>query len=294
MRRDWVGSDDDDDCVKLVQWNILSQTLGVVGDFSVCPLEALSWEYRKPLLVQELLSHKADLLCLEEVDCFPQLSSELQSSGYAGIWVPKSDSPCLQFQPNMGPDGNALFYSKTKFTLSKTYHHILTLKNGVKTNSTVLVAELEHIKTKELISVLVTHLKAKETKENQEIRSQQASHILQIIPTLPTDKIILVGDFNASPEEPIYQLIQEAGFVSAYYQTMAREPDYTTWKIRGSRGSSPVGEKKRVIDFVFYRGNELKAMAVLDVPSEEALGVGKLPNATFPSDHMSLAVKFSL
>ena len=40
--------------VTVLQWNILSQTLGIHGDFQACPQEALLWDHRGPLLIQVL------------------------------------------------------------------------------------------------------------------------------------------------------------------------------------------------------------------------------------------------
>ena len=38
--------------VTILQWNILSQTLGVQGDFQACPAKALTWQHRNPLIVK--------------------------------------------------------------------------------------------------------------------------------------------------------------------------------------------------------------------------------------------------
>ena len=66
------------------------------------------------------------------------------------------------------------------------------------------------------------------------------------------------------------------------------------FQVRGERGSSPVGDKKRTIDFVFYNSDVIKPVAVLKVPDGVEIGEGRLPNMEFPSDHMLLAVKFDI
>eukprot|EP00092_Neocalanus_flemingeri_P008352 GFUD01009006.1.p1 GENE.GFUD01009006.1~~GFUD01009006.1.p1 ORF type:complete len:302 (+),score=89.01 GFUD01009006.1:133-1038(+) len=299
MKRLWSGElpADSSDCLTVLQWNILAQTLGEVGDFCLCPEEALGWDHRRQLLVQEILSHKADIVCLEEVDCFEELSSGLHPLGYAGIWVPKPVSPCLKFEKNMGPDGNAIFFSREKFSLIKSYHHILRLEDGANTNSTVLICEVEHLKSGEVITILVTHLKAKESPEFIEERKNQSSDICKLVKEIKIQKktnIILAGDFNASMEEPAYQLVRKAGMSSAYESVLGAEPEYTTWKVRGQRGSPPESEKKRTIDFVFYDSDVIKPAAVLQVPDEAEIGPGRLPNMEFPSDHMLLVVKFDI
>ena len=116
MERRWIGSTDfdQDKSITVLQWNILSQSLGENGDFALCPEEALQSGHRNSLIFevslffliltrynlwsQELVRIKADILCLEEVDCFSHLSYVLESQGYAGIWTPKPDSPCLKFE----------------------------------------------------------------------------------------------------------------------------------------------------------------------------------------------------
>jgi len=300
MKRIWCGDlqGDSAETMTVLQWNILAQSLGEWGDFCLCPEEALRWEHRRQLLLQEILSHKADIVCLEEVDCFEELSSGLHPAGYSGIWVPKPDSPCLQFENNMGPDGNAIFFSKEKFSLIKSYHHVLRMEDGAYTKSTVLICELEHLKTGKEITFMVTHLKAKETPEFVEVRKNQSSHIIKLVNEMKNKKktanIILAGDFNASLEEPAYQIVKQAGLTSAYESVSGAEPGYTTWKVRGKRGSSPTSEKKRTIDFVFCDSDVIKPAAVLKVPDEAEIGSGRLPNMEFPSDHMLLVVKFNI
>eukprot|EP00091_Calanus_sinicus_P014758 TRINITY_DN3242_c0_g1_i3.p1 TRINITY_DN3242_c0_g1~~TRINITY_DN3242_c0_g1_i3.p1 ORF type:complete len:182 (-),score=36.43 TRINITY_DN3242_c0_g1_i3:461-1006(-) len=172
MKRIWTGETlaGSAETITVLQWNILAQSLGENGDFCLCPMEALQWEHRRQLLLKGILSHGADIVCLEEVDCFNELSNGLHPMGYSGIWVPKPDSPCLLYKNNMGPDGNAIFFSKEKFSLIKSYHHVLRMQDETCTKSTVLICELVHLKTGKDITLIVTHLKAKETPQYMEVR----------------------------------------------------------------------------------------------------------------------------
>jgi len=54
MKRDWVGGtgDTSGETFTILQWNILAQSLGEYGDFSLCPVEALQWDHRKDLLLK--------------------------------------------------------------------------------------------------------------------------------------------------------------------------------------------------------------------------------------------------
>ena len=56
--------------LRVLQWNQLSQTLGTQNDgFVRCPLPALEWRTRRWRLLEELVRHQPDILCLQEV-CF--------------------------------------------------------------------------------------------------------------------------------------------------------------------------------------------------------------------------------
>ena len=54
--------------LRVLQWNQLSQTLGSQNDgFVRCPLAALEWRTRRWRLLEELVRHQPDILCLQEV-----------------------------------------------------------------------------------------------------------------------------------------------------------------------------------------------------------------------------------
>jgi len=254
---------------------------------------ALAWSHREPLLIQEIQRHDPDVICLEEVDCFSQLLSQLDAVGFAGVWVPKPSSPCLKFKDNMGPDGNAVFFKRSRFELLKGYHRVLSADTEGRTPSsgTLLVCQLEHRETKKRVTVCCTHLKAKKGFEG--VRLAQAKHLLDIIKEAKGERTILAGDFNAGLDERVYQLVkEEGGLESAYNDVLGKEPEYTTWKLRGN--AADPSEKKDTIDFIFFDPKTLCSKAVLEVPSAKDLGEGLLPNMIFPSDHMSMVVKLSM
>lgn len=71
--------------MRVLQWNLLSQTLGTKGDnFVSCPSEALSWAVRRWRILEELIRHQPDIICLQEVDHFNTLERALGSIGYTG------------------------------------------------------------------------------------------------------------------------------------------------------------------------------------------------------------------
>lgn len=66
------------------------------------------------------------------------------------------------------------------------------------------------------------------------------------------------------------------------------EPPYTTWKVREE------GEQCHTIDYIFYSRSAFSVSSLLDLPSGEALGAGRVPSYQYPSDHFSLCADLRL
>lgn len=87
-----------------------------LDSFVRCPLEALSWSHRKYLILEEILTYRPHILCLQEVDhYYDTLQPVLAGLGYSGNFCPKPWSPCLDVEGNNGPDGCALFFDQSRF-----------------------------------------------------------------------------------------------------------------------------------------------------------------------------------
>jgi len=51
----------------VVSYNTLAEIYANQGVYPYCPTWALAWQYRKDLILKELLRLDADLICLQEV-----------------------------------------------------------------------------------------------------------------------------------------------------------------------------------------------------------------------------------
>lgn len=271
---------------RVLQWNQLSQTLGTQNDgFVACPLPALEWPVRRWRLLEELVRHRPGLLCLQEVDHFPLLERALGSLGYSGHFVPKPDSPCIYLPANSGPDGCAVFYRTDDWQLVGQPHSRVLEVWHVQSNQVAVAVNLRSRRPGATATVCLatTHLKARPGALLATLRLEQGKDLLQWLEGVRQGRpLLLTGDFNAEPVEPVVKAVTEQ-LVSAYPEATP----FTTWKIRES------GEQKGILDYIFHSPG-LRVAATLDMPSEDQVGPGRLPSYAFPSDHLSLVADFCL
>ncbi|KAJ8269477.1 hypothetical protein COCON_G00120840 [Conger conger] len=292
LHRDFVfpnGSTHLSPPIRVMQWNILAQALGEGTDnFVECPPDALNWAERKYLILEEILTYRPDILCLQEVDhYFDTFQPVLHSLGYHGTFCPKPWSPCLDVESNNGPDGCALFFRRDRFELLRSACLRLTAQ-AAKTNQVAIVQTLRCRATGRPLRAAVTHLKARSGWER--LRSAQGSDLLRSLGGEEGNSdapLVVCGDFNAEPGEDVYRLFSTSslGLDSAYKRLSSdgsSEPPYTTWKIR------PSGESRHTLDYIWYSHQDLRVDAVLDLPTDEQIGPGRLPSYSYPSDHLSL------
>ncbi|XP_058048682.1 nocturnin isoform X1 [Ahaetulla prasina] len=280
--------------IRIMQWNILAQALGEGKDnFIQCPMEALRWEERKCLILEEILAYQPDILCLQEVDhYFDTFQPLLSRLGYQCAFLPKPCSPCLDVECNNGPDGCALFFLKDRFTLINSTNIRLTAMK-LKTNQVAIVQILKCNETGKLFCVAVTHLKARNGWET--FRSAQGADLLENLKQITQDAeipLIVCGDFNAEPTEEVYKQFSESSLnLNSAYKLLSTngltEPPYTTWKIR------PSGECRHTLDYIWYSQQTLKVDAALTLLTEEQIGPNRLPSFNYPSDHLSLVCDFT-
>lgn len=285
--------------IRVMQWNVLAQALGEGLDcFVQCPLEAISWSRRKFLILEEILTYRPHILCLQEVDhYYDTLQPVLSSLGYGSSFCPKPWSPCLAVEGNNGPDGCALFFDQTRFQLLDGASVQLSAMR-IPTNQVALLSMLRCRLTGACVCVAVTHLKARSGWEW--LRSAQGSDLLRHLHSLVQKHsidsshvpLLVCGDFNAAPNEEVYRRFAASALgLDSAYKMLSRdgsaEPDYTTWKIR------PSGECCTTLDYIWYSRDSLRVDAVLELPTEEQIGLNRLPSFSYPSDHLSLVCDFS-
>ncbi|XP_073974101.1 NADP/NADPH phosphatase nocturnin isoform X2 [Rhodnius prolixus] len=272
--------------IRVLQWNLLSQTLGLNNDnFVRCPSEALHWQRRRNLLTQEIVRYSPDVICLQEVDHFNYLKKSLGTQGYIGMFFPKPDSPCMYIKDNNGPDGCAIFFRSNRFELVKCETRVLEVWR-VQSNQVAVLAILRDLVTGSEFCVATTHLKARNGALLAALRNEQGKDLLDFVTSHCGDRpVIVCGDFNAEPAEPVYSTVTThpaLRLASAYAAYQAGEPPYTTWKVREE------GEVCHTIDYIFYSKGGFRVSSLLDFPTGEEIGECRVPSFGYPSDHFSL------
>lgn len=261
----------------------LSQSSPTSNFYKTLPT-ALQWDHRKGLILSEIQRSGADIVCLEEVDHYHDfLMPEMTKLGYDGLYASKPKSACLSFPGNNGPDGCALFYRKSVLTFMDK-KEIRYTEGGRPSNQLALVLKLAFHERP--FCVAVTHLKAKDFPTE---RLQQGQQLMAIVNQFAQGApIVVCGDFNASPAEPVYQHMLSHNLASAYCIALKEEPSFTSWKFR------PGKELRYTIDYIWYSRDGLALSNVLGLPSAEDIGPDALPMLQYPSDHLALCAKFSL
>jgi nocturnin len=265
---------DADSTWTMLTWNVLADRLAH-GNFISAPDECLAWASRGDRILAELetgLDAPADVLCLQEVDHYGFLAERLAARGYVGTFAAKAE----------GRDGCCLFALAQSFAL----RDVTTLRyrddTGRPESQLALLATLVPVSGAPAIRIATTHLKAKEGHEGQ--RRSQAAQLVEALAGFD-GPVVVGGDFNDTPESPAYQVMR-GSLRSGYGGLLDAEPAWTTWKVRAD------GEKKRTIDYIWHSA-QLQATACLMIPADEDVGDGRLPSWQYPSDHLSLLVRFA-
>jgi CCR4-NOT transcription complex subunit 6 len=106
--------------VKVFSWNILCAKFATGSQYGYTPSGALSWDYRKQEILDEMRIRDADILCLQEMstDVYREFfTPELAKNDYRGIHWPRPKAKTMSEKDAGGVDGCAVFYKASKFIL---------------------------------------------------------------------------------------------------------------------------------------------------------------------------------
>ncbi|XP_031365550.1 2',5'-phosphodiesterase 12-like [Apis dorsata] len=304
--------------------NIYSET-SVSKDtlYPYCPHYALSMDYRKLLILKELIGYNSDIICLQEVDATiykNDLQVSLTALNYNSVYNLKNDLR----------EGLAIFYNQEKF--DKLSHNYSVISQGINLNEFNIVwSQIQNDNIKQIFLNRNTIIQSivLRSKENDEIlivgnthlyfrlkadhiRLLQAYYGLLYLHTFSKKikeenpecnvSILYCGDFNSTPQNAIYQLMTQ-NYVSSDHSDWISDPQEHVQNISIKHDlnlASACGIPEYTnytatfsgcLDYIFYQTDYLAVEQVIPMPSKEELSTYTgLPSIVCPSDHIALCV----
>lgn len=224
------------------------------------------WDERLPLLLADMAALQPDVIGLQEV-VYPLQQDRLLGAAGAGRyeavrgWAgrPEYGNSMLIRQPLRGvEDGRAdLGHDRAA--------HRVRIDLGGGAGLLFAVTHLHHLVP------------------DDAVRDEQAAGVLAWLDGAEAaTATILVGDFNATPDEPAYARLRAAGFRSAYLEANGAEPE-VTWPSGLQAPAMDTDGDPGCLDYVWLRGHAraIDARLVFDRP---AVGDPTL----YPSDHLGV------
>ncbi|CAF2802318.1 unnamed protein product, partial [Rotaria sp. Silwood2] len=321
--------------IRLVSYNILANGYASSTDaqqtiYPYCPQDFLEHDYRKPLLLKEILGYYADIISLQECDiAFYQreLSFILKQHGYLSDMKIKSDAV---------REGEAIFYRTDRF--------IAIGSHNIKIGEYLRDAEhLEYIRRRcSLVSEINTNLLERNTAlqilalqlqgQSNEIflicnthlyfhpkadivRCLQAmiafEHIKEVKQLYEEQNknvsIIWSGDFNANVTSLAYHLLFTGVLLTdinhrSYnedYATIIKDFDYKSPTELSTYSNyaytNYMLNYHGVIDHIFYDAKKFKFQRCIPMPThEEVTEFTALPSCKIPSDHLAVVVELEI
>ncbi|GIZ37884.1 hypothetical protein CKM354_000131400 [Cercospora kikuchii] len=120
--RAWIPlveeSTDFADSFTLLSWNILCDRAASATMYGYTPSEALSWQRRRDMILDEMKGRAADIMCLQEMDVenFAEFfRPNLSHTDYKGVFFPKSRAQTMRDEESKNVDGCAIFWKNSKY-----------------------------------------------------------------------------------------------------------------------------------------------------------------------------------
>ena len=219
----------------ILTYNVLAEIYATPDAYPYCAPWALPWNFRRRSILRELVSYRADIMCLQEVqaDHFENFfEPELAKFNYTGVYKCKT----REFMGQYGKmDGCAIFYRRDKFVV------VPNGSNEVEFNS---VARQRHSNDKRLLNRLLkdnvaqllflemsaphpasrrqlvvanTHINA--APDFADVKLWQTQVLLQEAERLMTQlcgsvqqvPLVIAGDFNSLPGSDPHTLLSTGG-----------------------------------------------------------------------------------
>ncbi|KAI4350886.1 hypothetical protein L6164_005293 [Bauhinia variegata] len=207
IERHWVEADQpvaSPERFTVVSYNILADRNAFKHTdlYSNLPSYYLKWDRRKRVICEELFEWDSDIICLQEVDKYFDLSVILEKEGYEGSYKRRTGDSV---------DGCAMFWKTDKFRLLD--EESIEFKGiGLRDN----VAQLLVFETFESDSrrLIVGNIHVLYNPNRGEVKLGQIRFLLSKARMLSEKwgdaPVLLAGDFNSTPQSGIYKFLSSS------------------------------------------------------------------------------------
>ena len=230
------------------------------------------WNERLPLILADMAALQPDILGLQEVVYPMQQDRLIAAAGegrYASLrgWAgrPEYGNALLVREPRSASDIERLDLGHNRSALRA----VVRLDSG--TRLLVVVTHLHHVPADEAA------------------RDEQVGRLVEWLAAGPAaDADVVVGDFNAEPDEPAAARMRAAGFSSALAEANGADPD-VTWPSGLQAPAMDTDGPPGCLDYIWLRG------AVRAETARMAWDRPAVDDPTlYPSDHRGLVAEIQV
>lgn len=243
---EWLGKQ-----FKVMNWNILADLYATENVYPYCEKWALSWNWRKHLIIKELKSMAADIITLQEVqkDAFEEwFRPTLLEAGYEGIFQAKKRDPIFH-RGKYTTEGCATFFKNTRFKrLDKAIFDYDKLSaqelRASCTDSEVETKALHRVNRGNIALAVILEDRLQKKNQNgqghilcvvnthilcdpaaADVKLFQAHLLLKAIQgtTACRMPIVVCGDFNSTPDSAVYEYFRR-GQVRQDHEDLKKDP----------------------------------------------------------------------
>ncbi|KAG1755190.1 Endonuclease/exonuclease/phosphatase [Suillus paluster] len=201
--------------IKVMSWNLLAQCL-IRSNLFPSSSKALKTTHREPMIHAEILSHSADIMCMQEVDRLNKLSPVLEQAGYSSAYAtgPGKQHGCLiaykQDKYNR-VDELIIEYDKQEVRGDSSHPAARIGSSRITNNIGFMVALAEAGADQKGVIIATTHLFWHPAFTYE--RARQAGILVREVLNFRQSReldhwpCIIAGDFNFAPDDPAYSLL---------------------------------------------------------------------------------------
>ena len=230
------------------------------------------WAERLPLILADMAALQPDVLALQEVVFVMQQDRLIGAAGEGQYAASRAWAGRPEY-------GNSLL---VRSPLAVRDHDRLDL--GLNRAAGRVVIDLPGGPTAIVAAAHLHHVPA-----DEEARADQAETLVAWLDGAPPAvATILMGDFNAEPEEPAYARMAAAGFRSAHAEANGSEPSIT-WPSGLQAPAMDTDGPPGCLDYIWVRGavRVVEARLAFDRPHPD-------DPTLYPSDHLGLSAHLEI